>query len=75
MKWFNRQSRLLQLLLLLIPFINWITEILVRWSAFFHKPGVIRLLLAIIVLLPTGIVWGWVDLIWVILFKHLIFAK
>ena len=33
-KWFNKQSRLVQLVLLLIPGVNWITELLVRVSRF-----------------------------------------
>ena len=33
MKWFNSQSRLIQLILLLIPFVNWVTEIIVRVTA------------------------------------------
>ena len=31
-KWFEKQSRLVQLILLFIPFVNWIVEIGVRWS-------------------------------------------
>ena len=30
MTWFNRQSRIVQILLLLIPVVNWIVEIIVR---------------------------------------------
>lgn len=29
-KWFERQSRLVQILLLLIPVVNWFVEVLVR---------------------------------------------
>lgn len=74
MKWFNRQSRLIQILLLLIPVVNWVTELVVRWTAFLEKPGIIRLVCAIIVTF-IGLVWGWVDIIWCLLFKHLTFAK
>ncbi len=75
MTWFNKQSRLVQILLLLIPFVNWIVEIVVRWSAFLKKGGLLRLLLAIIVIPGIGVVLGWVDLIWILLFGHLILAK
>lgn len=71
MTWFNKQSRLVQVLLLLIPVVNWITEIVVRWSTFFKKGGIIRLIVCILVTLPTGIAFGWLDLIWVLLFKKL----
>lgn len=70
MTWFNKQSRLIQILLLLIPGINWITEILVRWSTFFKKGGPVRLVICLIVTV-FGIVFGWIDLIWVLLFKKL----
>ena len=33
-KWFNKQSKLIQIILLLIPGVNWITELLVRVSRF-----------------------------------------
>ena len=33
------------------------------------------LIFAILVTIPTGIVLGWVDLIWILLFNHLLFAK
>lgn len=71
MTWFNRQSRLVQIILLLIPVVNWITEIVVRWSTFLKKGGILRLIICILVTIPTGIVFGWIDLIWVLLFKKL----
>lgn len=71
MTWFNRQSRILQILLLLIPGVNWITEIVVRWATFFKKGGIIRLIICILVTIPSGIIIGWLDLIWVLLFKKL----
>ncbi len=73
-KWFNKQSRIIQILLLLIPVVNWIIEIGVRWSNWAEKRGFLRFLLAIIVTL-FGIVFGYLDLIWCLLFKHLLFAK
>ena len=71
MVWFNKQSRLVQLLLLLIPGVNWVTEIVVRWSTFLKKGGLIRLIICILVTIPSGIVFGWIDLVWVLLFKKL----
>ena len=71
--WFNKQSRIVQILLLLIPFVNWITEILVRWTSFFKTKSIITLIFAILVTF-FGLAIGWVDLVWCLLFKHLIFA-
>lgn len=72
--WFNKQSRLIQILLLLIPVVNWVVEILVRWSAFLKTKSLVTLIFAILVTF-AGLAFGWIDLIWVLLFKHLIFAK
>ena len=72
--WFNRQSRLVQIILLLIPVVNWVIEIVVRWSAFFKTKSIVTLLVAILVTF-FGLAFGWIDLIWCLLFKHLIFAN
>ena len=68
---FKKLPRLVQILLLLIPGIGWITEIVVRLSAFLNGKAtnqIIALILAIFI--P---IFSWIDLIWVILFKKLIF--
>ena len=70
MTWFNKQNRLVQLILLLIPGVNWITEIVVRWSTFAKKGGLIRLIICIVVTF-CGTFIGWLDCIWVLLFKKL----
>ena len=72
MTWFNKQSRLVQVILLLIPVVNWITEIVVRWSTFIKKPGVIRLIVCLVVTF-AGIIIGWLDVIWVLITKHMLF--
>lgn len=72
--WFNKQSRLVQIILLLIPVVNWFVEIIVRWSAFLKTKSVVTLVVAILVTF-FGLFFGWIDLIWCLLFKHLIFAK
>jgi hypothetical protein len=73
-KKFQKLPRLVQLLLLLIPGVNWITEILVRVSTLFERPDLHNVIGAIIVIL-FGLPLGWIDFIWVLLFKHLIFAR
>ena len=70
MTWFNKQSRLVQLLLLLIPGVNWLTEILVRWGTWMKKPTLIRLIVCILVTI-VGLGFGWLDFIWVLLFGKL----
>lgn len=73
MKWFNKQSRIVQVLLLLIPVVGWITEIIVRVTAVLEKPTGKNILGCILALIIP--VWGWVDLICVILYNHLCFAN
>ena len=72
MTWFNKQSRLVQLLLLLIPGVNWITEILVRWSTWLKKGGLLRLIIWNQVTIPSGDINGWLDLLLVLHFKNLL---
>lgn len=69
-KWFHKQSKLIQILLLLIPVINWIMEVGVRWSAWFKKGGILRLIICILAI-PGGIIIGWIDMIWILLFNKL----
>lgn len=72
--WFNKQSRLVQIILLLIPFVNWVVELCVRWPDFLEKKDPIKLVVAIIATVG-GYVLGWVDLVWCLVYKHLIFAE
>lgn len=73
-KWFNGLPRLVQFILLLIPFVGWVVEIIVRWSAFIENKKVLTLVAAIVFTIG-GVILAYVDLVWVLLFKHLIFAK
>ena len=74
-KWFNKQGKLVQILLLLIPGVNWITELLVRWSVALRTKNLIHILIAIIAIPGVGIIIGWLDLIWVLLNGRLILTK
>ena len=72
-KWFEKQSRLVQILLLLIPFVNWVVEVGVRWSHALKKGSLLKYLIAILVTF-FGLAVGWVDVVWCLLFKHMIFC-
>ena len=65
----------MQLILLLIPGVNWVVENCIRWSAWLKTKNLITLVVALLVTIPSGIVIGWIDLVWLILFGHLLFAK
>lgn len=71
-KWFEKQSKLVQILLLLIPGVNWVVEVLVRWDHALRKKDTIKYVIAILVTLPTGIIVGWLDMLWCLLFGHLV---
>ncbi len=73
MTWFNKQSRLVQIILLLIPFVNWIVELYVRITAVIEKTTTENILGLILSLF--GIILGWIDLVWVLLFNHLFLCK
>ncbi len=70
-KAFMSLPRLVQILLLLIPGVNLITEIVVRVSAFIAKPTLMHLLVVVLAIITLGII-GWIDLVWCLLFKKLI---
>ena len=76
-KWFKKQSRLVQIILLLVPVVNWVVEAGVRWGHALRvkKHKGLKVVLAIIATIPTGILFGWLDLVWVLLFKHLVLCK
>ena len=72
-KSFNNLPRLVQIILLFIPFVNWIVEIVVRWSDALNRGSIIRLVIAIVVTV-TGVFFGILDAIWCLLFHHMILA-
>lgn len=71
--WFHKQDKLIQVILLIIPFVGWIVEMLVRWSAWLKNREVINLVIALVV---TFTAWlpliHWVDALWVALYNKLI---
>lgn len=73
MRWFNKQSRLVQIILLLIPFVNWIVEIFVRVTAVIEKPD-LKHILGLIFGVCIPVISGWIDVIFCLLFKHMFLA-
>lgn len=74
-KWFNKQDRLLQVILLILPFVGWIVELLIRLSIMVRKMDALHIVVFILFLV---IGWGWIlcliDLIYLIVKGHLILA-
>lgn len=75
-RWFEKQPRLIQIILLLIPGLNWVIEVLVRWDHALKKKkkSLFKIVIALIFTFG-GMVLGYLDLIWCLLFKHLIFCN
>ena len=75
-KKFFSLPRIVQIILLIIPFVGWIVELIVRWSAVFEKFTILNLIAALLyTFLGWGIVLQIVDIIWILLFKHLFLTK
>lgn len=56
-EWFNKQSNIVKFILLILPFVGWICEIVIRWSIVITKGGVLNIVLAIVY---TFIGWAWI---------------
>jgi len=65
-KWFKGQSKLIKVILLVIPFVGWICEILIRLSALLRKQSTVNIV-GFILFLIGGIIFAYVDLIFVII--------
>lgn len=62
---FKELSKVVQVILLLLPIVNWVVEIFVRVSAVMRKnDGLTVLGVVLAVIVPF---WGWIDLVWVLL--------
>ncbi len=74
-KKFYNSSKISQILCLIIPIFNWITEIIVRFSAMIHRPHFDNIVMFILSLL-LGQFIGYIDLLVVaILGGKFIFMK
>ena len=75
-KKFFKLPRLVQIILLILPIVGWIVELVIRWSAVLEKFTLLNLVAALVyTFLGWGIVLQIVDIIWIILFKHLFLTK
>ncbi len=68
---FKRLPKVLQVILLLFPGINWIVELILRFGRALEKFNLVNLLVAILCL-PFGVIIGWIDMVLVIFSDHLL---
>ena len=47
--WFHNQSKVVQIVLLILPLVGWIVDLLVRWSAFLKNQSVVNLVMALVI--------------------------
>ena len=75
-KWFNSQSTLIKAILLLIPFVGWVVECLVRLSVMLRTKEPIHIVVFVVFVV---IGWGWIlgvaDFIYCLLKGHLFLAE
>ena len=57
MEWFNKQSNLVKFILLILPFIGWICELVIRWSIVLKDASVLNIVVALVY---TFLGWAWV---------------
>lgn len=63
LKKFNEFSKIVRIVLLAIPFCNWVVELILRWSLFIEKKDVGSLIVALVATFGFGVVLGWIDAI------------
>ena len=74
-KWFYNQSKLVQVILLLIPFVGWIAELLIRLSVLLRDKSVINIVVFVVfVVVGWGCVLAVSDLIYLLIKCHLFLA-
>ena len=66
--WFHNQNKLVQIILLIIPFVGWILDLLVRWSALLKNQTPVNLVMALVITIFGGF---WIltilDAVWIAL--------
>ena len=75
-RWFNQQSVLIKVLLLIIPVVGWVVEFLVRLSVFLRTKKVEHaVILVLFAFVGLGLFLNLIDLIYMCLSGHLILAE
>ena len=75
-KWFNSQTTLVKAILLLLPFVGWVVELLVRLSVMLRTKETIHIIVFILFIVCG---WGWflavADFIYLLVKGHLFLAE
>lgn len=73
-KWFKEQSLLIKVILLIIPFVGWIVEILVRLSAVLRNSSTVNIIGLVLGIIGNWF-WGIVDLIYLLVTGNLLLLE
>lgn len=75
-KWFEKQDRIVKIILLIIPFVGWVVEVLVRLSAVLRKSSTTNLL-GLVLFIVLGGIWvlNVIDLIYFIVTDKFLFYE
>ena len=73
-KWFEEQALWLRVVLLIIPFVGWVMEILIRVSAVIRKSSVLNIV-GLVIGVFGNIIWAIVDLVYMILKGQLLLVE
>lgn len=71
-KKFMKFGKVVRVVLLVVPFLNWIVEIILRWGNFLEKKDAGSLVVALIATLGLGVILGWIDAIFTVLEDRLV---
>ena len=63
MKKIHEFSKIVQIIILVIPFVNWVVEMYMRWTEFLAKRDPVRLVCALLATFFFGNIIGWCDAI------------
>ena len=74
MEWFDKQSNIVKFILLILPFVGWVMELIIRWSQVLKDASVLNIVVALVY---TLFGWAWVlgliDAIMVLLGNKMLF--
>ncbi len=75
-KWFNKQSTLVKVLLLVIPFVSWVVELLVRLSVALRTGNIVHIIMFVLfVVVGWGVIPAILDLVYLMVTGHLFLAE
>ena len=60
LEWFNKQSNIVRGILLIVPFVGWVFELVIRWSAYSKNNSTNNLVMGILAIFFGGFI-GLID--------------